>query len=183
MGFGGGGSGSAGGGILEGVEQSSTPDVDNADSGGSVVGQLHSGNQITLPAIDKAYKITAVEWKNGLGVAGSIIAGVYISDVAPPTSVNVQVIAYAPSTVQAGADQSVQKVNVISDTILMPSSKITGFIIPDNALARWRGFTVGAQNLAKAGFGSLVPPKPVDTIAWTASTIRAYVKIYFKVWT
>jgi len=166
-------------GIDENAEESSTPVTDDAETN-SASGLLLMGNQITLPTTSKFYKITAVEWKNGGTVADNIVGIVALVDGDPPVGTEMLVVAYTPITAQSGAD-AVQKVSVQSSIMLAPGAKLTGGIIFDGATGEFRFDTTASLNSEKTAFGNSSPPIPFDpSIAWNASTIDIYLKIYFR---
>jgi hypothetical protein len=139
-------------------------------------GAIRLGNQEALPTAHKYYKITDIEWDNGGTVSGNIIGGACIVDADPVVNTGWFNIANTAEVAQTGAN-AVQKVAVANSLIVGGGTKITGWLMADNATGQYGRISPGTINVGFNVTSGTVPP--VSTAAWLTANIKLYVKIYY----
>lgn len=158
-------------------ELSTTPVTDDAEPTSSIIGNRYYA-YFTLPTTNKYYIITGIEWKNGTVVNGNMICGVEISDAIPTTN-NITLSAVGQQTVQTGTS-AVQRCSNISSDVIKGGKIIAAFIHLNSATGRIRWLEgQSANNYARTSTYTASPPS-LNSDSWVASTIRAYIKIYYR---
>ena len=163
----------------ETAEQNTTPVTDGADF--TAVAGTRYYAFFTLPTTEKHYIITGIEWKNGATVSGDVVCGVDIVNADPPTVVSVPNLAVGYVT-QAGTS-TIQRESVIASKLVRGGTICGGWVSCSSGTATLREQTgLGSQNQSKATSFDQSPDSN-DTTAWTATTARKYLKIYFRGYT
>ena len=158
-------------------EANSTPITDNADF--TAIAGTRYYAFITLPTTEKIYSITGIEWKNGASVAGNILCGIDIINADPPTIDSTPLASLGLEIAQSGTSVVQRNSNVMN--ILFPSGTLLGvWISCSSGSATLREQTgLSSQNQSKAGAFTSTPATS-NTVTFTATTARKYIKIYYK---
>jgi len=164
----------------ESTESNTTPVTDGADF--TAVAGTRYYAFFTLPSTHIFFIITGLEWKNGATVSGNVIAGVDIIDADPPTLASVPLVALANEIAQAGTSV-IQRNSQLTSKPIRGGSVIGAWVSCSSGTATLREQTgLGSQNQSKATAYSTGPPTN-DVTAWTATTARKYLKIYYRGYT
>ena len=151
--------------------------TDNADF--TAVAGVRYYAFFTLPSTEKLYKITGIEWKNGATVTGDIVAGIDYVDANPPSNVTALLGTLALVTAASGVS-AVQRVSTVASQIYPASSVLGAFISCSSSSQTLREQTgLSSQNQSKAT-AYTVSPSLSDSTAWTATTARKYIKVYYQ---
>ena len=158
-------------------EANTTPVTDNADF--TVTAGHRYYAYFTLPSTEKFYQITGIEWKNGATVAGSVISGIDYVYADPPTNAEVILGAIGQVTSASGAS-SVQRVSTVLGHFF-PASTVLGVWVSCSSSSHTLREQTGlsSQNQSKATSYTTNPGLSEST-AWTATTARKYLKVYYK---
>ena len=161
-------------------EANSTPVTDGADF--TAVAGVRYYAFFTMPTTENLYIITGIEWKNGATVSGNITAGIDAVDADPPTLASTPLLTLAQQVAQAGTS-AVQRVSVVTSKSIRGGSILGVWVSCSSATATLREQTgLGSQNQSKATAYS-ASPGTNDVTAWTATTARKYLKIYYRGYT
>lgn len=163
--------------VTETAELNSTPVTDNADFTATAGNRYYAF--LTIPSDYLLYEITAIEWKNGATVNGTIIAGIDIVDADPPTNAHTPLAAVCIYVTQSGTS-AVQKNSLISPCMLRAGTVIGAWISSNSGTATLREQTgLGSQNQYKATAYSNTP-SAAEATAWSTATARKYIKVYYR---
>ena len=163
--------------MTETSELSSTPVTDNADF------TVTAGNRyyafLTMPSDYLLYEITAIEWKNGATIAGSVTAGVDIVDADPPTNAHTPLAALC-TKVNQGTINVVNKNSFISPCMVRAGTILGIWVSCSSGSAVLREQTgLGSQNQYKATSYTNTP-SAAEATAWSTATARKYLKLYYR---
>jgi len=163
------------------TEASTTPVTDNGTQAISASNRYYMF--FTLPSTEKLYKITGIEWKNTNTETLSVQTGVDLVDANPPVAANAISVARGRNTTQSGTAVSIQRTSEMLHSEFIRGGTLLGAWIRESTGAS--GFDVrvltgqAAQNfIINDGLVAAEPPKRMTT-AWTTSTVRAYIKVYY----
>lgn len=132
----------------------------------------------TLPATEKLYYITGIEWKNSGTGTTSIYSGVDIMNANPPTVDHTLTVAMGTRVSQNGVDQEIQRTSPVWSYPIR-ASKLLGV---------WVGSTVTMTMRALTGQAALKFDFPDSggfdqqihrAGTWATDTDRAYIKVYY----
>ena len=161
--------------IVETSESNTTPITDGADF--TVTAGHRYYAFFTFPSTEKFYIVTAIEWKNGASVSGTIMSGVDAVNADPPTNVSTPLAALGIELSQTGTSV-VQKNTRIASSIFRAGT-ICGAWVSCSAATTLREQTgLGSQNQQKATSYAANPYLSEGTV-WTAATARKYIKVYY----
>lgn len=165
--------------LQEGGEASSTPVTDTTSTTTANTTRLYEF--YTLPTTEKFYVITGIEWKNGATVSGDTICGAVIIDANPPTQAAVPTVAFGQLTANSGAN-AIQRVSRIVSHPIRGGTTIGIFVQPSSGTHTYRTATVSSSNNRKTGitFPSGGNVANQENGAWTAGTVKAYLKVYYR---
>lgn len=159
---------------LVGSELSTTPISDNAETTTSA----KFYEFFTLPSTAPYYQVTGIEWKNGTAVSGNCISGVDIVDANPAVKASVLNVALSEQIAQTPIN-SIQRTSFLKSQ-LIPGGTIVGIWVDiDNGTGKFRQLVGGSQNQYKAVTYTVAVPS-CDITAWSATTSRLYIKLYYK---
>lgn len=162
----------------ESAEQSSTPNA--GDSAGSTINNIRwYGNRITLPTTEAFYIITAVEWKNGDTVSGTVVAGVDIVDADTPVQDETQTVAVSDQITQSGTNAVQKTSNITTFQVLPAGAKVMGWVNVSDAAAKIMFEVLTAGNTYKTETHTATP-KLHNNDVWVSHASKSYLKIYFK---
>ena len=165
--------------LQETAEFNSTPVTDTTSTAVGAT-TLRLFDFITLPTSEKLYEITGIEWKNGATVAGNTICGAVIVNATPPTQSAVPTVAFGQLTANAGAN-AIQRVSRIVSQPIRGGTMIGIFVQADAATHTYRTATVASANNRKTvTFPASGDVPNQESVAWTAHTTKAYVKVYYR---
>jgi len=161
---------------FEQAEVSSTPVAD------SVSTTLGAGIRVysffTLPTTEDFYIITGIEWKNGATVNLNTTGGVDIVDANPPVLAPTILAAVSAQVANAGVS-SIQRQSRVTSNPIRGGTVCGVWVYTDSATQTYRTLVVGSANNRKTvAYTAAVPNQ--DVTAWTASTVQAYVKAYYR---
>ena len=160
------------------TEQNTTPITDGADFTATAGVRYYAFFTIS-DSFPKLYMVTGIEWKNGASVAGNITCGIDVVNADPPTLAGVTLSAVSQEVAQAGTS-AVQRVSIIAGMPLQSGVVYGAWVSCSSSSATLREQTgLGSQNQQKAT-AYTASPTTQDTTAWTTSTARKYLKIYYK---
>ena len=161
----------------ETAETNTTPITDGADF--TAIAGTRYYAFFTLPSTEKLYLITGIEWKNGATASGNIQCGIDAIDADPPTLDAVPLCILGAQVAQAGTS-AVQRNSQLSSTVFRAGTILGAWVSCSSGTATLREQTgLGSQNQSKAT--SYLTDLPTqDTTAWTATTARKYLKIYYR---
>ena len=163
--------------LSEASEQNTTPVTDGADF--TVTAGHRYYAFFTIPSTYKHYIITGIEWKNGATVSGNVICGIDVVDADPPTLASTPLSVLSIQVAQSGTS-AVQRNSNVTNTIFRAGTILGAWVSCSSATATLREQTgLGSQNQSKATAYSATPGTS-DSTAWTATTARKYLKIYYK---
>lgn len=163
--------------VTETSETNTTPVTDNADFT-AVIGTRYYAF-FTLPTTDPLYIITGIEWKNGDTVNGNIICGIDLVDTIPPTLTTTPLLVFSTQVAQSGVNTTQRNSN-ISTTILRGGTICGVWVSCSSGTAKLREQTgLGSQNQSKATTYNN-SPSAADATAWTSTTSRKYLKVYYR---
>ena len=166
------------GAVTETAEANTTPVTDGANF--DAVAGVRYYAFFTLPSTEKFYLITGIEWKNGTNQAGNIQSGVDIVNADPPTLASTPLLALGQEVAQAAVADTIQRVSIISSQLIRAGTICGAWISCSSATADLREQTgLGSQNQSKATAYSATP-NASDNTAWTATTARKYIKVYYR---
>lgn len=180
MGFGGGGSGSAGASLSTflklGTELTvGTQVVDNIQS---ATADTIIGLGFALPTTEKYYVISAIEWINGTVVAGNVHAGVMMVDAEPPVSTQIIVVAQTGDVAQTPVS-TLQKAPCNSMVLRGGSRLLMPYINLENAAAtvRWQNALANQNRLKVVTYANF---RDHNITAWTAAVSAPNLKVYVR---
>ena len=163
--------------IQEVAEENSTPVTDGADF--TAVAGVRYYAFLTIPSTYKFYNITGIEWKNGATVSGNVICGIDLVDADPPTIASTPLACLGMQVAQAGTS-AVQRNSLLTNTTFRAGSIVGVWVSCSSGTATLREQTgLGSQNQSKATAYSATPGTS-DATAWTATTARKYIKVYYR---
>ena len=166
--------------FIETAEQNTTPVTDGANF--DAVAGVRYYAFFTLPSTELFYEIVGIEWKNGTTTAGNIISGVDIVDANPPTLASVPLASLASEVAQSGSN-TIQRNSRVTSKPIRGGTICGGWISCSSSSADLREETgLGSQNQSKATAYSSSPGTN-DVTAWTATTARKYIKVYYRGYT
>jgi len=167
--------------ISWGPEQNDTGVADDSSITGSIGRLLLSHQSLTLPATAPFWRISAIEWKNGPTINGTL-KGICCIMARNTQSVDLQLacVAITDLITQVGANV-IQKESVISSLILPQGTVLFGGIIENSNTQNTRFLSSAAQNSAKngVGVGGLMTGGS-DNTAWLSTGANMYIVLYFE---
>ncbi|NWG36300.1 hypothetical protein [Nitrososphaera sp.] len=161
----------------EAGEESTTPVTDNGQT--TVRNDIRHYAFFTLPTTYKFYKITGIEWKNGVTVAGNVQCGVDLVDANPPTIANVINVALGAATAQSGTS-SVQRVSMVRSDMIRGGTILGAWFLPDNGVGAFRRQSGLANQNQEKSFTYTITPAIQDATAWATNTDHYYIKVYYR---
>ncbi len=132
----------------------------------------------TLPTTEAFYIITGIEWKNGTVVAGNTTGGVDIVDANPPVLAPTILASLGAQVANAGVS-GVQRQSRVVGSPIRGGSICGVWVYTDSATQTYGTTVVTSANNRKAITYTPAAPN-ADVTAWTASTVQAYVKAYYR---
>jgi hypothetical protein len=158
-------------------EANTTPVTDGADFTATAGTRYYAF--FTLPTTETLYIITGIEWKNGATVSGNVTAGIDVVNADPPTIPATPLLVIAQEVAQSGTS-AVQRVSAVSSTLIRGGTICGAWVSCSSGTATLREQTgLSSQNQSKATSYSATPASS-DTTAWTATTARKYLKVYYR---
>ena len=162
--------------ISESTEGNTTPVTDTGELNPTAGNRYYAF--FTLPTTDPLYQITGIEWKNGTAVAGNVIAGIDLVDADPPTNNHTPLVTLVTEVAQTGTS-AVQRNSDVATNTIRGGTILGAWISFSSASATYRYATGSSQNQQKATAYDNTPLS-AEATAWTASTNRAYIKVYYR---
>lgn len=163
--------------INESSEDSTTPVTTDSDATPSTTRRYYA--YFVMPTTYTFSIITGIEWSNGATVSGNIYSGVSEVDANPPQNKLVGELAWGGMIAQSGTNV-VQRNSNISSFPILGGTICGAWIICSSASARIKEQTGQSSiNTNKTNTGG-DDKRPVDAGAWTATTTRKYVKVYYR---
>jgi hypothetical protein len=131
----------------------------------------------TMPATEKFYLITGIEWINKGTVNGNVQCGVDRVDAIPPVSASTPLLAFSSTVAQAGTN-AVQRNSAITSEPIKAGTLVGAWCQSSSATATFGTTAVANANNRKTIAFTSDPPNQ-DVTAWTSSATGFSVKLYY----
>lgn len=165
--------------ILDGLtpENSSTPITDTQDT--IINANSRAYGLVTLPTDFDFYVITGIEWKNGATINGSVRSGIDLLNADPITLAATQHMASGRQILQTPASSIQRNSAIVSQRI--PGGSVLGvYIVSSSATATFRSDPVGGASNPIRRAITFASTELIDTVSFSGSTERFFIKLYFK---
>jgi hypothetical protein len=162
--------------LVETAEAATTPVADNTTLTPGTGVRLYA--HFTMPSTEKFYIVTGIEWKNGGTVAGNILSGVDLINANPTTQAATVNLAVGQELAQAGANV-IQRQSMIASRPIRGGTLCTAWIVTSNASSIFRILNGQANQAQQKSIAYAVAVGQQENTAWTNSTNRAYIKVYY----
>jgi len=134
---------------------------------------------VTLPTTEKFYTITAIQWRNGGTVAGSISNAVELVNADPPSIAGVVTVAAGARITQSGINAD-QKNSRVTSAAIRGGAVLGVWVQSNNATSTLKQDTgLTSQNQTKTLTGQTYIER-ANVTAWTAQTFRTRLTVFFR---